>query len=134
MSAAVSVRGSLVVHEAVVLKSAAQAASEIPDVRASGRGPLGLWRADRTTRPQVGATLSGGTVALEVRLALPYPVPVRELTETARRHLRERAEALTGLRVRLVDLQVERKGVFRAPRSPSYVEPWRVQTRCSPSI
>lgn len=110
MSAAETVGGSLVVHEAVVAKSAAQAASEVPEVWASGRGPLGLRRAGESTRPRVKATLSGGTVALEVRMALPYPVPVRELTEAARRHLRERVEALTGLKVRLVDLQIERMG------------------------
>lgn len=113
MSAAEPAGGRLVVHEAVVEKSAAQAASELPEVWAAGRGPLGLRRVDRNTRPQVEATLAGGTVSLAVRLALPYPTPVREVTEAARRHLRERVETLTGLRVRLVDLQIERMGSSR---------------------
>ncbi|GAB3192639.1 Asp23/Gls24 family envelope stress response protein [Nesterenkonia suensis] len=110
MSASTPADGSLVVHESVVEKSAAQAASELPEVWAAGRGPLGLGRVDRRTRPQVEATLSGGTVALEVRLALPYPIPVREVTESARRHLKQRVETLTGLPVRRIDLQIERMG------------------------
>ncbi|GAA1179080.1 MULTISPECIES: Asp23/Gls24 family envelope stress response protein [Nesterenkonia] len=110
MSAPAGVGGSLVIHESVVAKSAAQAASELPEVWAAGRGPLGLRRVDRNTRPRVEATLSGGTAALEVRLALPYPVPVREVTESARRHLSDRVELLTGIPVRRVDLQIERMG------------------------
>ncbi|GAA3074811.1 MULTISPECIES: Asp23/Gls24 family envelope stress response protein [Actinomycetes] len=113
MSTAEPAGGRLVVHEAVVEKSAAQAASELPEVWAAGRGLLGLRTVDRNTRPQVEATLAGDTVALAVRLALPYPIPVREVTESARRHLRDRVETLTGLRVRLVDLQIERMGSSR---------------------
>jgi uncharacterized alkaline shock family protein YloU len=100
-------RGQVLLNDRVIEKIAGQAASEVAAAGGHSGGFLGIGgEADLATRPEVSVTTSGRTVALALRLGLAYPAPIRESTEAVRRHVSSRVEALTGLAVRRLDIDV----------------------------
>ncbi|GAB3180940.1 hypothetical protein GCM10027060_11080 [Nesterenkonia halophila] len=109
--------GRLTIREPVVRRSAAQAASELPEVWAT----TGVFhrRAAQNARPDVAVRLIGGTVELDVTLAQFYRSPLRAITESARSHLKRRVEALTGLPVRAVNFSIEHLEVSSGVRGRS---------------
>jgi uncharacterized alkaline shock family protein YloU len=50
--------------------------------------------------------LAGNIAVLSVEIGLLYPVPLRQVTEQLRRRISERVNALTGVEVRQVDIEV----------------------------
>ena len=100
-------RGRVSLDDRVVEKIAGQAASEVATAGGHSGGFLGIGgEADLATRPEVSVTTSGRTVVLSLRLGLAYPASIRESTEAVRRHVASRVEALTGLAVRRLDIDV----------------------------
>lgn len=107
-------RGSLAVEDVVVEKAAVAAAGEVDGVGGTARRVLGVPTGSSGTdsdtaaarRPRVSARVTGQTVALEVRLTVPYPASVRATTEAVRAHVRDRVTALTELTVSRVDIDV----------------------------
>jgi uncharacterized alkaline shock family protein YloU len=101
-------RGTLTIAEQAVQRLAAHAVLEIDDVGgAAGRVlgvSLGAEAPDRSAK--VTAHVTGGEVALDVRLSITYPASVTRTTERAREHLERRVEELTGLTVSRVDITV----------------------------
>lgn len=83
--------GATTIDERVVRRIAARAATEVagvePDVR-------------------VRAEVVGTGATLHVRLPVSYPSPVARVTDECRAHLIARTEALTGLTVPRVDIEV----------------------------
>ncbi|XGP76620.1 Asp23/Gls24 family envelope stress response protein [Actinokineospora auranticolor] len=107
-STTASERGSLTIANGVVARIAARAATEARGVGGSAHRlfgvPVGAERAGRDV--QVEATVNGATVALDVRLSMTYPMPVRRVAEDVRHHLSGRVRALTGLIVSRVEITV----------------------------
>lgn len=111
-------RGRVSLDDRVVEKIAGQAASEVATAGGRSGGFLGIGgEADLATRPEVSITTSGRTVVLSLRLGLAYPASIRESTEAVRRHVASRVEALTGLAVRRLDIDVAwlDRGTVRQP-------------------
>lgn len=104
-------RGRTTVDPQVVARIAAHALTEVDDVGgAAGSIPamlgiaVGAGAPDRDAR--VSARVTGGEVALSVRMSVAYPASVRAATRRARAHLSERVGGLTGLTVSTVDITV----------------------------
>lgn len=97
--------GRLIVREAVVEKVAAETARTLPSVSAAGRSLIPML-SSAPQRPKVEVSLSGSVASLKVHLALPFPAPIREITEQARERLRSEVERLTGVAVRYVDIRI----------------------------
>jgi uncharacterized alkaline shock family protein YloU len=100
-------RGTLVLAERVLEKIAAQAATEV--VASSGRsgGFLGIGSgADASARPKVDVTLSAESADLALAVGIAYPGSIRRATQEVRDHVTARVEALTGVDVRRVDVDV----------------------------
>ena len=87
---AVAQRGQTTVADRAVSRVAGRAARELPDVLAAS----------------VTARVTGGVAALDVRLDLRYPAPVKATTGHLRAHLMQRVNELTGLQVSIVDVVV----------------------------
>lgn len=100
-------RGKLVIPEKVIEKVASQAAAELPDVGSAAGGFLGVRaRTDFDARPKVDVELSGRVATLTLDVGIRYPAPLRQTTDTIRRHVMARVHALTGVEVRQVDIDV----------------------------
>lgn len=97
--------GRLTVRETVVEKVAAESARSLPAVSAVG-GALLPRMTGSPKRPKVEVTLSGSVASLRVHLALPFPAPIRDITEHVREHLRHEVHRLTGVTVHYVDITV----------------------------
>lgn len=100
-------RGRLVMGRNVVEKVASQAALEA--VATSGRSPglLGFGaKPDPRARPKVDAELSTNSADLAIAVGLAYPCSLRTATQQIRDHVTRRVEALTGVDVRRVDIDV----------------------------
>lgn len=83
--------GALEIHPTVVRKVAAHAVGLVPGAA-----------------PDAAVRLDGGEdgVDVAVRVALPYPVPVRRAAADVRRRVTEEVERITGYRVRSVAVTV----------------------------
>jgi len=105
--AALRRRGTLVVAERVLEKIAAQAATEVSSVSGRSGGFLGIGSdSDTAARPKVDATLSADSVDLAVAVGIAYPGSIRRAAAELRDHVTRRVEALTGVDVRRVDIDV----------------------------
>ncbi|GAA1861538.1 Asp23/Gls24 family envelope stress response protein [Brevibacterium marinum] len=103
-----SSRGGLTIADRVIEKTASQILKGLPGVGGTRSGLFGFGSsADLDSRPSVDVTLSGRSCTLEVQLGLEYPSPITEATESIRRHLSTDLEALTGVSVRQVDVDVK---------------------------
>ncbi|SEQ31433.1 Asp23/Gls24 family envelope stress response protein [Microlunatus flavus] len=105
--AALRTRGTLVVAERVLEKVAAQAATEVPEVSGRSGGFLGIGTdADPAARPKVDVTLSSESADLSIAVGIAYPGSIRRAAAALRQHVTHRVEALTGVDVRRVDIDV----------------------------
>lgn len=102
--------GRLIVRETVVEKVAAETARTLPSVSAAGRSLIPLM-SSAPQRPKAEVSLSGSVASLKVHLALPFPAPIRDITEQARERLRSEVQRLTGVTVRYVDISIARLNV-----------------------
>ncbi|WP_245950570.1 Asp23/Gls24 family envelope stress response protein [Saccharothrix carnea] len=93
------------IHPTVVRKVAAHAVRLVPGAEPSAAVKVGVGEAD-------------GDLELVVKLALPYPAPVRTAAADVRRHVTEEVERITGYRVRSLALTVS---ALRAPTRPRVV-------------
>lgn len=100
-------RGRLVLAERVVEKIAAQAASEVASTAGRSGGFLGL-RGGRAAgaRPTVDVALSAESADLDLAVGIAYPGSLRRAAAELREHVTARVEALTGVDVRRVDIDV----------------------------
>jgi uncharacterized alkaline shock family protein YloU len=100
-------RGRTVLSERVLEKIAGQVAGEVSFAGGSSGGFLGVGgHADFSVRPTASVELAGNIAALSVSVALRYPVPLRQATEQLRQRIIDRVEALTGVQVRQVDINI----------------------------
>ena len=100
-------RGRTVLSERVLEKIAGQVAGEVSFAGGSSGGFLGVGgHADFSARPTASVKLAGNIAALSVSVALRYPVPLRQATEQLRQRIITRVEALTGVQVRQVDINI----------------------------
>ncbi|ACU36729.1 Asp23/Gls24 family envelope stress response protein [Actinosynnema mirum] len=101
-------RGRLTVGDAAVERIAAHAATEVDGVGGSAYRLLGVAVGPEQAGAdvRVGATVTGDAVALDVRLSVVYPMPVRRTADRVRAHLALRIRDLTGLTVTRVDVTV----------------------------
>ena len=110
-------RGATTVADRVVAAVAGRAAAEVPGVGGAARRVLGVAvdTAGPDRVPHVDVTVAGETVALDIRLSVAYPAPVRAVTEQVRRHVAERVETLVGKKVGVVDITVVALPLPEAP-------------------
>jgi uncharacterized alkaline shock family protein YloU len=100
-------RGRLVLADKVVEKVAGQAASEVPGVLGREGGVLGVGgHADTGARPAVDVDLGHDSADLSLAVGVAYPGSVRQVTSRLRDHVARRVEALTGVSVHRVDVDV----------------------------
>lgn len=105
--APIETRGRVDVADQVVEKIAVGALDEVDGVGGT-TGTVGrmLGRDDDAGRPRVNATVSGGSVRLDVRISVAYPSPVAATCDRARDHVVRQVQTLTGLDVVRVDITV----------------------------
>ncbi|SEQ31743.1 Asp23/Gls24 family envelope stress response protein [Microlunatus flavus] len=100
-------RGRLVLGDKVVEKVAGQAASEVRGVLGREGGVLGVGaHADAGARPSVDVDLGRESADVALTVGLTYPGSVRRVTSELREHVAQRVEALTGVAVHRVDVDV----------------------------
>jgi uncharacterized alkaline shock family protein YloU len=108
-------RGITDISDRVVERIAGRAAGEVDDALAVPRtGIARLGPAD--IDPSVEAHVDGKDVRLKVRLAVTYPAPVRDVAKRVQVAVRARVEALTGLQVTSVHVEVVAAVVRRPAR------------------
>lgn len=101
-----AVRGSLRIADRVVAKIAAQAAGEVlVDAPGADLVPKGV-----TPHASVSVRKSGTKDTARVRLVLElgHPVDIGAVCGTVRRHVTDKVQALTGMHVPEVAVEVER--------------------------
>lgn len=102
-------RGRLVVRDAAVQNTAAYLASQLSGVSATDRftiAGIGIGPGNRP-RPKTEVEITGGIANITVHLALPYPAPLENLTDDARRHISAEVQRLTGVNVGWVDVHID---------------------------
>lgn len=98
-------RGRLVLAERVVEKIAGQAASEVGTASGRTGGVLGIGGRE-TARPDVDVELSADSADLSLTIGVAYPTSIRAAAQQVREHVTRKVEALTGVDVRRVDIDV----------------------------
>lgn len=99
--------GRIDIEVRAVEKIAALAAIEVPDAGAgAGRLSRGWLRISTERLPKVRAEIDGGLVFLEIELSVRWPASVVRVTAAVRDHLFRQVEALVGLEVREVNIEV----------------------------
>ena len=101
-------RGSLRIADRVVEKVAARAVTEVDLATGAPRTVLGLRMSapDPDAPARADARVDGQVVSVRVTLAVRWPAPVRQVAQQVRSHLTSRINALTGLQVAEVDVDV----------------------------
>lgn len=101
-------RGRLVLADKVVEKVAGQAAAEVPGVLGREGGVLGVGaHATTTARPSVDVDLSRDSADIAISAGVAYPASIRRVTAELRDHVAGRVQALTGVTVHRVDVDVK---------------------------
>lgn len=108
--------GRIDIADAVVVKIAAHAVSEIPDAGAAaptilglnlaGAAVPGLRTTDLTGRPKVTATVDGSLVVIDMSISVRWPRSVAAVTAAVRDHVRQQVARFTGLDVVEVRISV----------------------------
>lgn len=108
--------GAITIADGVVVKVAARAAAENPDVGAAaarvmgravpGAGRLGLRGTDLAGLPKTSADVDGSKAFLNLEISVRWPAPVPVVADRVRSHLRSRVTELTGLSVEEVHIVV----------------------------
>ncbi|MFG2007211.1 Asp23/Gls24 family envelope stress response protein [Spirillospora sp. NPDC048911] len=97
-------RGTTAIDDRVIVAIACRAAAGTPGIGGVDGTVLGVPVGDRRPR---GRTIAHGDLARpRVRISVAYPASVREVTRRARVRIRDEVQALTGLRVGPVDIDV----------------------------
>ena len=100
-------RGHTIIAPGVVSSIAARAALEVPSVLRSE--PTGLARVLGTGKarlPGATAQVDEGRANLQLKVTIAYPAPVWSTSEQVRERVRQQVQALTGLAVGEIDLEV----------------------------
>lgn len=106
-TATADTRGKLVIPEKVIAKVASQAAAEVPLVGGGAGGFLGVGaHTNFDVKPKADVELSGQLATLTLNLGVRYPTPLRQATDTIRRHVMQRVHTLTGVEVGQVDIVI----------------------------
>lgn len=104
----VSSRGTTTVAPGVIAAIARRAATEVDgveSVEATGlQGVLGSLRS--TSSGGASADVAARRAAIDLRLAVRWPMPIHEVTIAAREHVQRRVAELTGHAVTDVDIVV----------------------------
>lgn len=95
-------RGSLRIADRVIAKIASQAAGE------ALRGAPGAELVPKGTTPHASVSVRRESARLRVTLELGYPADIGAVCGDVRRHVTRRVEALTGMAVPEVAVEVER--------------------------
>jgi uncharacterized alkaline shock family protein YloU len=92
----------------VVEKIATQAVAEVDNATGATRQVMGVSVGTTTghTPARVRATVDGHLVTVRVTMAVAWPASVRHVTRQVREHVTRQVQALTGLRVAEVDIEV----------------------------
>ncbi len=103
--------GRINISSKAVEKIAALAAIEIPDAggaaaRLRARVPGAGRRRSPDRLPKVSADVDGSQAFLDVELSVLWPSPIGQVTESVRQHVARRVEALAGLSVTEVNIEV----------------------------
>lgn len=100
-------RGVTTIPSAVVGRIAEQAAAEYPHIGGSAGGVLGLGaRRDFESRPSAECDLYGTVAALRLDVGIAFPVDLATTCRGLREHVRDRVQALTGLQVGRLDIEI----------------------------
>jgi uncharacterized alkaline shock family protein YloU len=109
-------RGAITIHDRVVEKMAARAATEVADVGAaaprllgkslSAGSAFGMRASDLEGVPKASARVDGSFAVVDLEISLRWPCPIREVTESLRAHVRERVHELTALELAEVNVHV----------------------------
>jgi uncharacterized alkaline shock family protein YloU len=98
-------RGVTDIAGRVVERIAGRAAAEVDQVLPAPR--VGMSRlTGRDSQPGVEAHVDGRVARLDVRLAISYPAPMRSVARRVQTAVRAKVEALTGLDVTTVNVEV----------------------------
>ncbi len=110
-------RGRLLIHDRVVEKVAARAATEVERATGTPRTVLGrtLGRATEDSAVRTSADVDGDLVTVTVSIAVEWPTPVREVAAEVRRRIVQRIEEIVGLQVVEVDIDVPTLLTRRTP-------------------
>ncbi|MBO2456426.1 Asp23/Gls24 family envelope stress response protein [Actinomadura violacea] len=98
-------RGRTVISDRVVERIVARAAEETAGSGGLDRSVLGVGLPGRRAA-RTDVRVHGKVVTAKVAVSVAYPLPVRDVARRVREGVRERVEALTGLTVRQVDIDV----------------------------
>lgn len=104
-TSSVDERGRTSLSDKVIEKTAAAAALEVDHVHGTSNG---LAAAVLRTDPAVGvqATIDGHLAQLRLDIEVDYPVSLRAVTRSLRRHVSDRVQALCEITVTDVDVHV----------------------------
>lgn len=108
--------GTISIADGVVVKIAARAAAENPDVGAAtarmlgravpGAGSLGVRGTDLSALPKTSVDVDGAKAYVTLEIAVRWPASIAEITGQVRRHVRARVLELAGLEVDEVHIVV----------------------------
>ena len=108
--------GMISVANGVVVKIAARAAAENPDVGAAtarvmgravpGAGSLGVRGTDLTALPKTSVDVDGAKAYVTLEIAVRWPLSIAEITSQVRGHVQARVLELAGLEVAEVHIVV----------------------------
>lgn len=100
-------RGVTTVPAAVVARIAEQVASESPGIGGPAGGVLGMRaRRDFGSRPSAECDLYGTIAVLRIDVGVAFPTDLAATCAGLRSRVRHRVEALTGLQVGRLDLEI----------------------------
>lgn len=101
-------RGELDVRSRAVERIVVMAATEVDGVAGPVTRVLGqtLGKADLDGHVKADVELSGQLATVTVRLSVLWPRPITDVVEQVRQSVRERLDALVGLQVTHVDVEV----------------------------
>lgn len=108
----VGTRGTTTIADGVVAKVAALAAREVPGVALGGPAGAGLnavvdrLRGQDTGTAGVGVEVGRTQTAIDLAVRIDYPDPIKDVADRLRERVTERVEAITGLEVVEVNVQV----------------------------
>jgi uncharacterized alkaline shock family protein YloU len=119
------VPGMVRISDGAAAKLASRAAVELPDVGAAaprffGRtvpvaGHLGIRETSLSALPATSAQIDGHDMFVDMSVSVRWPASVPQVAAKLRHHVRERVQALTGLRVVKVRITVTDLTTDRAP-------------------
>lgn len=108
--------GAITIHDRVVEKLAARAATEVPDAGAAaprvlGRSlaaasALGMRSSDLAALPKTSARIDGAVAVVDLELSVRWPCSIRQVTEAVRERVKQRLQELTALDVAEVNIHV----------------------------